>query len=70
MMFANGECVTSTSAFVRLWLHETSRIYSDKLIETKDQETFSKYIYEQIKKSFGVSILNFYYNIVHEPFQL
>lgn len=61
MMFANGECVNSVNSFVRLWLHETSRIYGDKLIEKKDQDTFSKTIYEQIKKSFGVSILNCYF---------
>lgn len=57
-MFANGECVTSTSSFIRLWLHETSRIYGDKLIEKKDQELFSKAINEQIKKTFSVSIVN------------
>lgn len=56
-MFANGDCVTSTSSFIRLWLHETSRIYGDKLIEKKDQETFSKTIVEQIKKTFSVSII-------------
>lgn len=56
-MFANGDCVTSTSSFIRLWLHETSRIYCDKLIEKKDQETFSKTIVEQIKKTFSVSIM-------------
>jgi len=54
-MFTNGECVSTTSSFIRLWLHETSRIYSDKLIEKKDQETFSKTITEQIKKTFSVS---------------
>lgn len=58
IMFATGECVTSTSSFIRLWLHETNRIYGDKLIEKKDQETFSKTIVEQIKKTFSVSILN------------
>lgn len=58
-MFANGECVTSTSSFIRLWLHETSRIYGDKLIEKKDQESFSKAINEQIKKTFSVSTLNY-----------
>lgn len=67
LMFANGECVTSTSSFIRLWLHETSRIYGDKLIEKKDQESFSKAINEQIKKTFSVSILNYYY--VHILFQ-
>lgn len=54
-MFATGECVTSTSSFIRLWLHETSRIYGDKLIEKKDKDTFSKTIVEQIKKTFSVS---------------
>jgi len=63
-MFTTGECVPSTSSFIRLWLHETSRIYSDKLIEKKDQETFSKTIIEQIKKTFSVSIL-FYLFILH-----
>jgi len=56
-MFASGDCVTSTSSFIRLWLHETYRIYGDKLIEKKDQETFSKTIVEQIKKTFSVSII-------------
>jgi len=64
-MFTTGECVSTTSSFIRLWLHETSRIYGDKLIEKKDQETFSKTITEQIKKTFSVSILYyvFFYNI-------
>lgn len=57
-MFATGECVTSTSSFIRLWLHETTRIYGDKLIEKKDLETFSKTISEQIKKTFSVGIQN------------
>jgi len=56
-MFATGESITTTGSFVRLWLHETSRIYGDKLIEKKDQETFSKTIVEQIKKTFSVSYL-------------
>lgn len=47
--------MTTTGSFVRLWLHETSRVYGDKLIEKKDQETFSKTIVEQIKKTFSVS---------------
>lgn len=46
--------MTTTSSFIRLWLHETSRIYGDKLIEMKDQDTFSKTIVEQIKKTFSV----------------
>lgn len=64
-MFTTGECVSNTSSFIRLWLHETSRIYCDKLIEKKDQETFSKTIIEQIKKTFSVSILYYLFVLLH-----
>ncbi|XP_050529246.1 dynein beta chain, ciliary-like [Daktulosphaira vitifoliae] len=53
LMFATGECVTTASSMIRLWLHETSRIYGDKLVDKKDQETFTKTIIEQIKKIFN-----------------
>lgn len=59
LLFTTGECVTTTSSFIRLWLHETSRIYGDKLIDKKDQEIFSKTIFEQIKKTFNVRIINY-----------
>lgn len=55
LMFANGDCVSTTVSFIRLWYHETSRIYADKLIEKKDQELFTKTIVEQIKKAFMVN---------------
>jgi len=64
-MFTTGECVSTTSSFIRLWLHETSRIYCDKLIEKKDQETFTKTITEQIKKTFSVSILYYFFVLLH-----
>lgn len=67
-MFANGDCVKSTGSFVRLWLHETSRIYGDKLIDKKDQETFTKTIIEQIKKTFSVS--NFCKTIITSLFNI
>jgi len=59
-MFANGECISTTSSFIQLWLHETSRIYGDKLVEKKDQETFTKTVIEQIKKTFSVSIFRWF----------
>ena len=40
--------------FVRLWLHEASRVYGDKLIEEKDMELFSKMKFNIAKDSFEV----------------
>lgn len=58
-MFATGDCVSTVGSFIHLWLHETSRIYADKLVDKKDQDTFLKTIIEQIKKTFNVSVFNY-----------
>ena len=42
ILFSNSECITTPLEFVRLWLHEASRVYGDKLIEEKDMAAFSK----------------------------
>ncbi len=39
---------------IRLWLHEASRVYGDKMIEEKDMETFKKIKYEIAKAGFEV----------------
>ena len=39
---------------VKLWLHEASRVYGDKLIETKDIETFQKLKLDIAKAGFEV----------------
>ena len=40
--------------FVRLWLHEASRVYGDKLVEEKDMATFQKLKFEIAKQTFEV----------------
>ena len=39
---------------VKLWLHEASRVYGDKLIEEKDMVTFQKLKAEVAKAGFEV----------------
>lgn len=57
-MFATGDCASTVGSLIHLWFHETSRIYADKLVDKKDQDTFLKTIIEQIKKTFNVSVFN------------
>jgi hypothetical protein len=39
---------------VRLWQHETSRVYGDKMIEEKDMETLTKLQLQTAKDFFDV----------------
>lgn len=52
MLFANGDAITNQSNLLRLWLHETRRVYSDKMVEKRDIDNFSKILLETLKKSF------------------
>ena len=42
---------------VKVWLHEASRVYGDKLIEAKDIETFQKLKFDIAKAGFEVSTI-------------
>ncbi|XP_039284796.1 dynein beta chain, ciliary [Nilaparvata lugens] len=53
MLFASNECVKTPGNFVRLWMHEATRVYCDKLIDTRDQEIFRKMTLDNIKKVFA-----------------
>ncbi|KAJ8925640.1 hypothetical protein NQ315_009485 [Exocentrus adspersus] len=52
MLFATGEAITNQTNFIRLWMHEASRVYGDKLVERRDIDSFGKLMVEVIKKSF------------------
>ncbi|KAM4697873.1 dynein axonemal heavy chain 11-like [Rhinophrynus dorsalis] len=52
MLLASPECVRFSSDLVHLWLHESSRVYSDKLMEEKDIEHFKKVLIDMSKRYF------------------
>ena len=52
LLFATNECVSSPIEIVRLWCHETHRVYLDKLCDLKDIENFEKIQKDILKKNF------------------
>ncbi|XP_048221904.1 LOW QUALITY PROTEIN: dynein axonemal heavy chain 9 [Perognathus longimembris pacificus] len=52
ILFSSVECVKSTPALVKLYLHESNRAYRDKMVEEKDFDLFDKIQTEMLKKYF------------------
>lgn len=57
MLYCTNECINTPGSLIRLWMHEATRVYGDKLVDHKDQDTFQKLLVENIKKVFTVSII-------------
>lgn len=56
ILFATPECLKQPNDLIRLWLHESSRVYGDKLVETKDCSSFHKRLLDTAHKYFEVWI--------------
>ena len=54
ILFSTPDCIKTPVDLVKLWLHEASRVYEDKLIDTKDIETFQKLKLDIAKAGFEV----------------
>ncbi|KAG7310430.1 hypothetical protein JYU34_003208 [Plutella xylostella] len=52
LLFSTNECLENPSDLIRLWLHETHRVYGDKLTEDKDIDAFLKMQVDLCKKNF------------------
>ncbi|XP_029930046.1 dynein heavy chain 11, axonemal [Myripristis murdjan] len=64
ILFAPPECIRYPIELVHLWLHESSRVYSDKLMEEKDVELFNKILLDTGKRYFeGIDESIF----IHQP---
>ncbi|TKS79999.1 Dynein heavy chain 11, axonemal [Collichthys lucidus] len=55
ILFALPESIRYPMDLVHLWLHESSRVYSDKLMEEKDVELFNKILLDTGKRYFEAS---------------
>lgn len=56
ILFSSVECIKSTQDLIKLYLHESNRVYRDKMVEEKDFDLFDKIQTEVVKKIFDVSI--------------
>ncbi|XP_048655651.1 dynein axonemal heavy chain 11 isoform X1 [Marmota marmota marmota] len=52
ILFASPECLKVPNDLMHLWLHESSRVYGDKLTDTKDCDLFQKKLLETAYKYF------------------
>ncbi|CAG7784872.1 unnamed protein product [Allacma fusca] len=52
LLFSSWDCLKSQMDLVRLWVHESYRVYGDKLVDDKDGIAFNKIIVEAVKKFF------------------
>ncbi|KAI5643131.1 dynein heavy chain and region d6 of dynein motor domain-containing protein [Phthorimaea operculella] len=51
ILFTTGDAIKTPSELIRLWLHEATRVYSDKLVDQTDIDNFQKLITDTIKKN-------------------
>ncbi|KAM8981229.1 dynein axonemal heavy chain 11 isoform 1-T1 [Sarcophilus harrisii] len=52
ILFATPECLMGPLDLIRLWLHESSRVYGDKLIDKKDCDLFQRKLLETARRHF------------------
>ncbi len=48
LLFCHKTIITNKVEFLRLWIHEAHRVYSDRFINNPDQELFIKLLNEKL----------------------
>uniref|UniRef100_H2Y9A0 Dynein axonemal heavy chain 11 n=1 Tax=Ciona savignyi TaxID=51511 RepID=H2Y9A0_CIOSA len=50
LLFSSPECLKNQVDVIRMWLHESARVYGDKMVEEKDFLTFEKLLGETTRR--------------------
>jgi hypothetical protein len=50
MLYSTAESITNHTELIRLWMHEASRVYGDKLVDGNDLDNYEKLVLDTIKK--------------------
>ena len=49
---AKPEAIKEPDNFIRLWIHESERIYGDRLVSQENLNQYKQLVFEMTKKSF------------------
>lgn len=58
LLMSTPELFNNTTKWGKLWLHESERVYADRLVSLNDLETYSKAAVAIAKKVIGQAIVN------------
>uniref|UniRef100_H2Y999 AAA+ ATPase domain-containing protein n=1 Tax=Ciona savignyi TaxID=51511 RepID=H2Y999_CIOSA len=61
LLFSSPECLKNQVDVIRMWLHESARVYGDKMVEEKDFLTFEKLLGETTRRIY--ELYYFQYNL-------
>lgn len=55
LLFATGEAVPTANHLIRLYVHESTRVYYDKLINAEDKKIYEQLLKESLRKNIPAS---------------
>lgn len=59
ILFCTPECLKAPPDLLKIYLHESNRVYRDKLVEEKDFQLFDKLQADTVKKFYEVRFLKY-----------
>lgn len=57
ILFCTSECLKAPPDLLKIYLHESNRVYRDKLVEEQDFQVFDKLQADTVKKFYEVRVL-------------
>ena len=53
LLVAKPEAIKEPDNFIKLWIHESERIYGDRLVSSEHLNTYKALVFDLTKKSFA-----------------